>query len=147
MRNFAPYENFPLYSRNWCSFSTFCYICANNCKSVTAECSPKDTRKSTRISESIIAMEIRPFVSYSKWPGELGSVGYVFILCCLPYVCTFESAGPFSPILYTLYLPQNLSSSLRTLYCIYSRCEDCLVAPLNPYLYHKSKWCLFEAES
>ena len=33
-----------------------------------------------------IAMKIRPFVSYSKWPGELDSAGWVYIACSLLWV-------------------------------------------------------------
>ena len=42
---------------------------------------PEGSRESARISESIIGMKIRPFVSYIKWLGELGSVGYVLVAC------------------------------------------------------------------
>ena len=45
------------------------------------------TRKSARISESIIGMKIGPFISYIKWLGELGSVSCVFIACSVPFVC------------------------------------------------------------
>ena len=31
-------------------------------------------------------MKIGPFVSFSKWPEELGSVDCVFIACSLPSV-------------------------------------------------------------
>jgi len=31
-------------------------------------------------------MKIRPFGSYSKWTGELGSIGFMFIAFSLPLV-------------------------------------------------------------
>ena len=55
-------------------------------RSITAENVLKGTHKNTCISESIIGMKIKYFVSYNKWLGELGSVGCVFIACSLPLV-------------------------------------------------------------
>ena len=46
------------------------------------------TCKSTCISENITLMKIGPFESYSKWSGELGTVGCLFIACSLPWVCS-----------------------------------------------------------
>ena len=37
-------------------------------------------------------MKIGPFVSYIKWPGELGSIGFVFFT-----IRTFDPARPLFP--------------------------------------------------
>jgi len=38
-------------------------------------------------------MKIGPFVSFSKWSEELGSVGCVFIACSLPFVRLITTAS------------------------------------------------------
>ena len=63
-------------------------------------------------------MEIGPFVNYSKWSGELGSIGSVFIACSL--LCVHLSLqGHFSIIIRFRYSVefQLLSSSSSMLYC------------------------------
>ena len=58
--------------------------CAPNRKSITAESGHYGTCISACISESMIAMEIGDFVSYSKEPEGLCSAGCAFIACSVP---------------------------------------------------------------
>ena len=100
--------------------------------------------KSAHILESIIGMKIRPFVSYIKWLGELDSIGCVFIVCSLPFVHLILHEAIFSRIVYFIFLVESeLFSSMlkyvKLLIVVYSHCDDHLVAPLCPYLYHKPK--------
>ena len=108
--------------RNLRSFRRSAHICTNNCKSLTTENRPEGTHKSARISESIIGMKIGPFVSYIKWPGELGSVGCVFIACSLPFVRLFPR-GHFSPKLYASYFPWNQSLFILAQVCYTADCN------------------------
>ena len=81
-------QPFPrLYSSFLCAKCS-AHICTNNWKSLIVVSGLEGTQKSARtcISESIIGMKIRPFVSYIKWLGEQGSVDCVFIACSLPFV-------------------------------------------------------------
>ena len=94
-------------------------ICTNNWKSLTAENGPEGSHESARISES---MNIRPFVSYIKWPGELGSVRCVFIACSLPFVHLIPR-GHFFPKLYASYFPWNLSFILLARVCWTADCN------------------------
>ena len=71
------------------------HICTNKWKLLTAASDPEGTRKSARISENVIAMKIGPFVSFSKWPEELGSIGCVFIARSLPFVRLIPGANFF----------------------------------------------------
>ena len=79
------------------------------------------TRKSTRISESIMGMKIGSFVSYIKWLGELGSVGCVHSVFCT--VCMFDPARPFFPKWYASYYPWNLSFFLLARVCYTADCN------------------------
>ena len=90
------------------------HICTNNQKLLTAESGSEGTRQSACILESIIAMKI--FVSYSKWPGGLGSIGYMFIVF-FSTVCTFDPTGPFFPKLYASYFLWKLSFFLLARVC------------------------------
>ena len=108
-------------------------------KSLTAENGPEGTRKSARVSESIIGMKIGPFVSYIKWPGELGSIG------CVSYVfstvCTFVPARPFFPQNYTPHIFRGIWAT------------DCNVLTLRwqlhfaPICTTNQRWPISEPES
>ena len=120
------------------------HICTNNWKSHTAKNSYEGTRKSSCISESITAIKIEPFVSYSKWPGELGSIGCVFIACSVPCTCTFDPARPFFPKLCTSFFPWKLSFFLLAQVCYTADCNVLMLwrsscSSTLPYLYHKPK--------
>ena len=82
------------------------HICTVYGKSLTAESGLEGTRKSARISASIICMKIGPFVSYIEWLGEIGSVGCVFRACSVPFVRLIQR-GHFFPKLYALYFLWN----------------------------------------
>ena len=92
-----------------------------NWKSLTAEGGPEDTRKTAHIWESIVAMKIRPFVSYIKWPGELGTIGCMFIACSLPFVRLIQQ-GHFLQNC-TLLFPWNLSYFLLARVCYTADCN------------------------
>ena len=63
-------------------------------------------------------MKIRPFVSYSKWPGELGSIGCVFIAFSLPCVRLSPQDHFFNVVHFVLLVEfEFLSSSSSILYC------------------------------
>ena len=53
---------------------------------IAAASGPEGTHKNTRISESMRTIKIGRFVSFSKWPGELGSVDCVIIARSPPFV-------------------------------------------------------------
>ena len=103
-------------------FRRSAHICTVYRKSLTAESGLEGTRKSARISESIIGMKIGPFVSYIKWLGELGSVGCVFIACSVPFVRLIPR-GHFFPKLYASYFLWNLSFILLARVCYTADCN------------------------
>ena len=73
------------------------------------------------ISESIVAMKIRPFVSYIKWPGELGTNGCMFIACSLPFVRLIQQSHFLQNC--TLLFPWNLSYFLLAWVCYTADCN------------------------
>ena len=99
--------------RNLRRFSTFLYqqLKITHCW--------KRACKSARISGSIIAMKIGPLVSYIEWPGELGSIGCVFIACSLQFV----HLRSFFPKLYASYFPWNLSFFFLAQVCYTADCS------------------------
>ena len=64
-------------------------------------------------------MKIGPFVSYIKWPGELGSIGCTFIVCFLPFV-RLNPQGHFNC---TLLFSWNLSFFLLAQVCYTADCN------------------------
>ena len=91
-------------------------------KSLTTESGLEGACKSACISESIIGMKIRPFVSYITWLGELGSIGCMFTACSVPFVRSILR-GHFFPKWYTSYFPWNLSFFLLARVCYTADCN------------------------
>ena len=102
---------------------TFCPYLYWQFKILTAESSPEGTRKSTRISHSIIGMKIGPFGSYIKWTGELGSTGCTFIACFFFWFHIWSHKPILFSKLYTLYFPWNLSFFLLAWLCYTADCN------------------------
>ena len=62
-------------------------------------------------------MKIGPFVNYIKWPGELGSIGCVFIACSLPFVCLIRRDHVSKAIHFIFPVESKLFLSSSSMFC------------------------------